>query len=540
MPPLLKRDALCLLEGGIETYLLALCGTRIPNLRPRRILKTRYAPVIGLYGSCVELLSKACLVQAKNKEIILQDNGFYKYGSEIIDEFRKVLKENDEDFDFLWKDTEEPTALRDSLFDLVSKFRMLQTLRANGLHAGIGPSRDVVILIANDVYDFVRALSQSKKLNPYLRNIPAPETPVIHRGALIEDLARRLSGTTELEEKANLLRAIYLVLPHVPELQPEWLDKFDKVNILPKEDDFSYLMTTLTEAHGIHFFRQRGAGEGIPFYIDQDNPNSIPISLYFLKREITQIPHQFYADVGNANGRLKQGILDLPPEDFLLDLYVIGLDKSNICQSDTKLTAQQVWPFIATALSTQGTPRPYWFFINWCDELKKLKAILKQAVSYGNAYFRKRINEVLTGIDCLIENKEWPNTYIVIKEINDTLEGFQYTRELMGEKIKQGLVGKYKPEGELLVDLNEVLDDSKKIGTVLEKILEKESLNDIERYWAKLLSRFIYRFDEKSTLLAVLRTYDLVGFWTSVRKAMRLNDLIMFGPIINGIERDVV
>ena len=65
MPKFLKDNAIVLLDGGVESYLLALYGMAMPSLRPIKKAETKYAPICGLLGAAAELLVKACLVQAK-------------------------------------------------------------------------------------------------------------------------------------------------------------------------------------------------------------------------------------------------------------------------------------------------------------------------------------------------------------------------------------------------------------------------------------------------------------------------------------------
>lgn len=269
MPKYLSNDSIRLLEASLDFYIVAQLTSSFPDLRIRRAPETQYAITMGLLGSCVELLAKACLVQAKGSEMVKR-NGFYKYGKEIIDEFKKGIQENDKDFSFLWEKIDEPDIFQDNIKDFLSKSRFLQDLRAHGFHAGKGPSRDVTVQCLNDIYAFIIGLRDCKRLKAYLSNIPTPIQPIISRGALIEDLARRLSAANELKEKAELLRAMYLVLPYIPDEAPEWLQAFDRISVTPEENDVEYLINTLQDAHKIHLYRQRGNGSGLAFVIDKN------------------------------------------------------------------------------------------------------------------------------------------------------------------------------------------------------------------------------------------------------------------------------
>ena len=111
MPKFMKNDAITLLDGGIEAYLLALYGISIPLIRLHRKQETKYAPVMGLLGASVELLIKACLVQAKGKQSMYQDGdiskGIYRFGSEVLDELRKEIRDATASISFLWKNLDD-------------------------------------------------------------------------------------------------------------------------------------------------------------------------------------------------------------------------------------------------------------------------------------------------------------------------------------------------------------------------------------------------------------------------------------------------
>ena len=64
MPKFMKDRAIELIDGGIESYLLGLYGLTLPFVKRKRNSESKYAPVIGLFGTCAELITKAWLVQA--------------------------------------------------------------------------------------------------------------------------------------------------------------------------------------------------------------------------------------------------------------------------------------------------------------------------------------------------------------------------------------------------------------------------------------------------------------------------------------------
>ena len=197
MPKFMKDRAIGLLEGGVETYLLGLYGLYLPSIRTRRKQDTRFAPIMGMFGASVELLVKACLVQAKGIPAMYKNgdvsSGVYRFGTECLEEFRKAVNDDDSTMEFIWRDEKSKLENKQLLINYLYKFRLLQDLRANGLHAGVGCSRDVAVSIANDIYGFIQLLANGKRLKAYLKMIPAPEATIKDREAIIEDLQSRLN-----------------------------------------------------------------------------------------------------------------------------------------------------------------------------------------------------------------------------------------------------------------------------------------------------------------------------------------------------------
>ena len=210
---------------------------------------------------------------------------------------------------FVWKNTNSQSSefsdQKSKLLFYMNKFELLQNLRAGGLHAGKGCSRDVAVITANDVYAFIQILSQGKKLKAYLKNIPAPEATIRDREAIIEDLERRVKNTTNCTAQIDEIRNMFMVLPYIPEIAPDWLEKFNRVVVSPPNvSDISYLVQTLSNAHSIYLLKNRGGKEGIPVKIDSNNPSAIPIAIQDIKRTLNGEPAKFNNDVLTANTRL--------------------------------------------------------------------------------------------------------------------------------------------------------------------------------------------------------------------------------------------
>lgn len=327
-------------------------------------------------------------------------SGVYRFGSEVIEDMRRYIRDEDSCISYIWGNPDDHVEQKTKLFHCLGKFKLHQELRANGLHAGLGCSRNIAIAVASDVFDFVQLLSQSKKLKPYLKNLPAPEAAIRDREVIIEDLTRRFRSTKDNTTKVNLLRGMYIVLPYIPEIKPDWVDSFDRIAVSPPtEGDLSYLAKTLADAHSIYLLKNRGGKDGVPVRIEPHNPEALPIAIQNIKRTLNTTPDKFNNDILTANTRLDEKRLDLPIDEFLVDLYALGLDSAGVLTTENrKLTAQQTWPFVAAAYSTNGTPRPCWFIISQCDEIDQLIAYMRRAEICGNGFLKRRMPELIASL----------------------------------------------------------------------------------------------------------------------------------------------
>lgn len=541
MPRFIKECAISLIDGSIEAYYLALYGITLPSINVRRKPETKYAPVIGLLGSSIELLVKACIVQAKGVEAMYADKdiakGVFRFGTEVIEEFRVGVRDANASFNYIWKNPNDIAITQKRLLSYVDKFRLLQDLRAKGLHAGIGCSRDVAVSIATDVYEFYMLLAESKKLKAYLKNVSKPEATIRDREAIIEDLSRRMVVAKEKTEKMDCLRNMYLVLPYIPETAPDWVDKFEQAyRVPPHADDISYLVRSLTEAHSIYLLKNRGGKTGVPVRIESDNPTAIPIAIQNIKRVLGNIPDEFNNDVLTANTRLEKQRLSLPIDDFILDLYALGIEESRIITPDNqKLTAQQVWPFVVASYSTAGSPRPCWFLIKACDELDNLAAYLNRVIVIGNGYYRRRAETVIKSIIALKNNDK-----VTLSLEKDSLFG-----EIKAYHSNQiaFLQRKYQPFTPAFIRSNPTSDTVSSIvgdyisnsistGTALERILLQKSLTSNDLKVAKIMMDLCRDGQNRNGLLAVLRTNHLTNYKSQARKMMFFIDFIDYGPNI--------
>lgn len=538
MPKFLKNDTIALLDGGLESFLLGLYGMSMPTQRNLHKREAKYAPVIGLFGASAELLVKACLVQAKGLGAMYKDGdvgcGVYRFGNDTIEDLRRYIRDEDACISYIWENKENHQEQKDKILHFLGKFKLLQELRATGLHAGLGCSRDIVVSTATDIHSFIQLLSQSKKLRPYLKNIPAPEATIRDREAIIEDLSRRFRTSKDAETKIDSLRGMYLVLPYIPDIKPDWVDAFDRVAVAPPtESDLTYLAKTLSDAHSIYLLKNRGGKDGIPVRVDSKDPNALPIAIQNIKRTLSTTPDKFNNDVLSANTRLDEGRLDLPLADFLVDLYTLGLEESKVTSENKKLTAQQCWPFVAAAYSTNGTPPPCWFIIRACNEIDQLIAYLKKAEKYGNGYLKRRMPELILSLEALKDSKS-----VSFKKAKDSIFNEIHPYKVKYENITEDKKHPFTPEflrkhpidENISAIVHEFIVGNKNPGDTLATILEQETLTDSDKKVCLALLPLCFDDSNKNGLVSILRTNHMVGYRSTAKKKLFFADFLKDGP----------
>ena len=541
MPKFLRNTTIILLDAGVESYILALYGMAMPSLRPARKAETKYAPVSGLLGAAAELLVKACLVQAKGASAMYQNgdrsSGVYRFGSEVIEELRRCVRDEETCISYLWSNLDDHKGQKEQLLHCINKFKLLQVERANGLHAGMGSSRDVTVAAATDVYSFIQLLSGSKKLKPYLKNVPGPEATIRDREAIIEDLSRRYRTAKDDQSKTAFLRNMYLVLPYIPEVKPDWIDAFDRIAAAPPtEGDLSYLAKTLSDARSIYLLKNRGGKDGIPVRVDKNNPAAIPIAIQNIKRELKSTPDKFNNDVLSANTRLAETRLDLPLGEFLVDLYALGLEEAGIVTNENPcLTAQQTWPFVAAAYSANGSPKPCWFIIRKCNEIEQLIAILQRVEKFGNGYLSRRMSELL---EALRAYKDGSPSKIGTQAKSDfrDLRTFLETRANVSNEQKIPLTPAFLRKNAVSDEMNVIMQDffsgQQNAGGCLAKAMELDKLIPGDKKVALALLHLCVNSADKHGLISVLRTEHLKGYVSVARKLVFIVDFAENGPSI--------
>ena len=116
-----------------------------------------------------------------------------------------------------------------------------------GLHSGNAPSREICVVLAQEVATFLDHLGRSDRIKSYLPVVPRPHEKIESRLTLAEDLASKLVGENDPETQSKLLSALYLILPDIPDDQPDWLSAFERVSISPKKRDVAILLEAINQ-----------------------------------------------------------------------------------------------------------------------------------------------------------------------------------------------------------------------------------------------------------------------------------------------------
>lgn len=532
MPSLLRKDSIRLLEGSREALYLAVVGLGVPRLHVLREEAARYSPEIGLLGAAAELAMSACLVETYGRDTLLLGSNQFKSASEILEDFRYLLKHPVPRANFTVQGLAESAQHREMLHEQTRRFKVLLRARAGGLHAGLGPSRDVMLQMAQYVFEFLNALSKSSRIRPYLEPLPLPPQPVKDQATLLDDLAHQVREASTTSEQAAGLRSIFLVLPEVPQEEPDWLSALDRVSIAPREVDIVYLLQLLGQARPALLLRGSGEGAALRVRYSPSDPRALPIAPQFLRREFNQMAEQFYADVGTANGRLKQGVLDVPPIDVLQDLFVVGIDKAAIRSDGDQLIAQQVWPFVVASLSSNGVPGPYWFLVRETRNVGQLPAILDQAASLGSTRLKNRLSEAKMGIEAIRRNASIPPGSALAKEMAAAMELAGNRREGLGECLDRSRGTVRQADEALEKSVLAIMSGEDPVGPVLEGVADGAYglSSEARKYWARSLAEAATEETDLPGLLSALRTEDITPAHTAVRKALRLIDFSFFGP----------
>jgi len=536
MPKLLKNDTVRLIEASIESLGLAqfgICAFRRDQLKTEQV---RYSAEIGLIGCSIELVMSAILIQSYGKKSIFRDyeNGKYKTASEILSDFRSLLRQSSSNILFLINGVSKSEEHITRILDLTNRFQLIITSRANGLHNGYGLKYELVASLFQSVSEFLYLISNSNNLKPYLTKIPELVGIKIDKDILIDDLYNKLKDSKNAQEQKILISSLFLILPEIPKKLPEWVEKFESLKIAPKKTDIVYLIDALEKANPVSLNKVSDSSSQLNVkIIGRDIEGAIPISAQFLKSEFTQIRDQFYADIATANGRLNNKQLDLPPKSSIYYAFAFGVDELNILEKGKEFNAHQTWPFIIEAINIakNNTSAPYWFLIRITNDLGQLKACLKTAQKYGNSSLKKNITIVLGGIEAIENEKYIESNSVFIKQVISEIILFNNNIDKIESVYKKnglnGLTDDYED------DLKELFSEEKSISDLLNKVLIDTTLSSsCKKYWVAKLTALMPDRDDLPLFSTILHNNEYKNAHTNIRKVFRAYDFANYGPKI--------
>lgn len=76
---------------------------------------------------------------------------------------------------------------------------------------------------------------------------------------------------------------MYLVIPELPDKQPEWFPVFERALVASRANDISFLVDILAKSHYGSLIKASKSKEGIPVTVQKGNPYAIPIEPQYLK-----------------------------------------------------------------------------------------------------------------------------------------------------------------------------------------------------------------------------------------------------------------
>lgn len=529
MPSLLRYDTIRLFEASVEALHLAVSSLGAEKRVDFRQRSAEYAIEIGLLGSAAELAMSACMVQARGPEAIKWPSGQYKTAGTILDEFRELVSEPTAASSFLTEGVDDPTTHRTELREASKAFRLLMPVRAGGLHAGRGLVHEAVVIKANEVASCLDLLAISRRLGPYLQKIPRCLWYSRDRAVVIEDLRSKLEHSKG-EDRTSTLASIYLVLPDIPEEEPEWLQAFSRVSLAPKSRDIEYLMSTLEDALPASLRRASNVAETVPVRVEPENPDALPIAPHLLRRQLNEVPDLWHADIATANGRLNQGSLDLPPIEAVQEVFALGLERAGVVQAGQNLNAHESWPHIMASLSFQGTLGPYWFLVRRCGDLGQLKALLRQAAATGSTRLQRRVADSVHGIDAVHNGWQLSREDQNFARLIDQSERGKTDKSWLDKRAEEHEGMPRRFPAHLRDQLSEVADGGEPVGALILALLEADPTDESMRYWSGKLAELASEADDVPALVRLLRTPDVLAAHTAARKALHRIDFSVYGP----------
>ena len=536
MPMYLKKDAIRFLESSIETISMAITSLGIPDRIELRSDLAKNAITVGMVGISAELAMNAILIQANGSKSLLLPSGYYKSAGNILEDFKKLIKERNLKISFLMKDVEDIDNMLNEILKKIAKFKILMPLRASGVHAGIGVSKDACIVAINDVIDFLNLISKSSRIKPYTISIPKKVEIIKKNQIIIDELIEKLKKSNDIAEKANAIASIYLVTPEVPENSEKWMESFEKLIFSPKASDISFLLDTLKDSKYASLIKVSGNDIGLPVVVEKDNPSAIPIEPQFLKKSFTSIKDRFYADTRSASGRLDENVLDVPPIESIYEIFTFKFEKLGIqTDENDKISHTETWSLICSCLTYAGTIGPIWYFIRKTDNIKQLKGYLKRALKTGDTKLNKNFNKIESCFNTIVNNdyinieNKYVSDIIILKDNADK------KREDLREIIERQNGTSKELKDDMMEDFARFENEDITLGDIIINIIDDKyefNNNNDKMYWAKSFCEAATEEDDLEGILAIIKTKEMKQIHTVARKAIQMIDFVNYGPSV--------
>lgn len=533
MPKFLKNESIRLLESGIEILTDAMFLTALPKRRVFRNEQVENSGTIGLVGASIEQIMSAILVETYDHQHLELKPGYYKTGGMILDDFKSLIRNRPERKAFLFDGVEHEEAHFEKILSATEKFKLIITARAGGLHAGIGPSKDVCIVLINEIIDFCNLLGQSKKLKPYFKYTPPKIITVRERSLIIDEILEKLNKSDSTQATAASITSLFLVLPEIPSDEPEWIDSFTRLTIAPKENDLVFLIDTLNKASKAKLIRVKDSNYSIPVVIKSGAENALPIEPQYLKTSFTSIKDRFYTTVGNSNGTLEAGHVNKLDIMTSYELFAFGVKNLLEDSGADCLTAHQSWVFIFASLSYQGTIGPYFFLIRYTKDISQLKAILRRVSKQSGAYFNKNYAECLAALKLFCEEQVKSTEEKSFKLLEDEAIFAESKRENFDTTIVDAIGGKYELNEDAIHDFKNFANGDIGSSEMILRIMndEYESFTTSHKnYWINKVIETCYREEDIPGVAEVLLSFDQKTNHSRARKALRIIDYYVYGP----------
>lgn len=546
MPQFLTRSAVRLLEAALDSLSLAMTAAAAPVRHTPKSADSAFATVAGMTGVAAEQVLSAILIQVDGDSAALTPDGKFKTAGHVLSDVRRILTAPPvARAAFLTAGLQEPVRHRQDLLGYLERFTLLAAQRAGALHGGLGVSREVALHSVRAVHGFISLLGKSAKIKPYISAMPSmPEAPT-EPYLILDELVARLASAETTPQKGAILRQLFLVLPEVPADAPDWLEAFERVMIVPTERDVSVLMTTLQAAQPARFSRLTGGGRAINVSVSRSLA-ALPVELQSLRSEFTNIADQIGGDIANANGRLNQNTLHLPPDRIIASLFAMPERQFEEAFGGSVLTAHIAWAFIASALGLRnGTPWPYWFLVRRVQDLGQLRTLLQRAARVGQrgTLMQKITDEAIVGINAIERSKPLPSNHPLFVECANRSNSAAVAAASLPDAVERAINSGRRSIPERAREA--VLDLSTGFGTAGEAwaALEADPAQgrgaaDSRAYWGRMLACSTTSPNDVAFLASVCMDPTLSNAHTAARKALRLIDATTHGPSMDFEENE--